>query len=306
MSSTTMHLVARAGMVLTQGDNPTVTFDKEWFLKTNTGMIAFAATFIIHASNAIVSTRLNFKHRAPSMFTVAMFQALTAVGCHISRTSDYFFSTNCIAKPYINIFCYWFSMALTLAVFSWRLAHAMPRFMNAGLVIGLALQTTKFVTVLIFTINMVFRKMTWRRGLYQDGGIHTFLGGIVCLVILVLVFKEIVLGSTPEIMMQTKWAIESWTLTKQLQRLHSERKEAAGHLSLTALASDISTSRSNGQRSNRRSESTALMSNVRSHATSKGSRHPAMSNFSSTPQSTIEIEIDRTTDDKDEKLATTS
>ncbi|KAJ1970890.1 hypothetical protein H4R34_005918, partial [Dimargaris verticillata] len=149
-----MHLVARAGMVLTQGDNPTVTFDKEWFLKTNTGMIAFAATFIIHVSNAIVSTRLNFKHRAPSMFTVAMFQALTAVGCHISRTSDYFFNTDCIAKPYINNFCYWFSTALTLAVFSWRLAHAMPRFMNAGLAIGLILQTTKFVTILVFTINM--------------------------------------------------------------------------------------------------------------------------------------------------------
>ncbi|KAJ1992522.1 hypothetical protein H4R33_000978 [Dimargaris cristalligena] len=155
-------LQPRAGMYITNGTDPIVSYDREWFTTTNMGMIAFAGTLLIHISNAMVSTQLNFKHRAPSMFTAAMFQSVISIGCHLSRVSDYFWETNCNFKPYFNNFCYWFSTAVVMGVYIWRIAQAC-QFFNFALSIGLILQVLKFAGALALTLEM-----TMGKGYFQE------------------------------------------------------------------------------------------------------------------------------------------
>ncbi|KAJ1992523.1 hypothetical protein H4R33_000979 [Dimargaris cristalligena] len=145
--------VLRNDHIIQDGPDPVVNYDRHWFNTTSMAMIALAGTLLIHISNAVTSVRLNFKHRIPSLFLVAMIQSLVAVGCHFCRSSDFFFVTDCQFKPYLNNFCYALSTGLIIAGFSWQLAKATPYFWSF-MFFGLLCQGAKHIPAIIYTVHM--------------------------------------------------------------------------------------------------------------------------------------------------------
>lgn len=79
-----------------------VQVDVPWFVGFNVVLMAFALTFVVHFNCLLLSAYL-FKRRTRWWVAwLCLLQAATAMACHTSRLTDFFFATDCSFKPYHN------------------------------------------------------------------------------------------------------------------------------------------------------------------------------------------------------------
>ncbi|KAJ9060437.1 hypothetical protein DSO57_1030931 [Entomophthora muscae] len=80
---------------------------KSWFEGFNVVLMAFSLTFVVHVNCLVLSAYLVTRRAGWWPAWLSLLQAATAMACHTSRLTDFFFDTDCSVKPYHNytMFC---------------------------------------------------------------------------------------------------------------------------------------------------------------------------------------------------------
>ncbi|KAJ9063902.1 hypothetical protein DSO57_1036164 [Entomophthora muscae] len=103
-----------------QDDESLVKIDAAWFQWFNMVLVAVSFTLIIHLNCFFIALRLVCKYPREKIYIASLIQTICGVACHLSRTTDFFFVTDCIAKPLHNYTQFWLGISLMDVVVLWR------------------------------------------------------------------------------------------------------------------------------------------------------------------------------------------
>ncbi|ORX95619.1 hypothetical protein K493DRAFT_301354 [Basidiobolus meristosporus CBS 931.73] len=91
-------------------------FSGAWFIWINLSLLIFSFTLVVHVRNSFTSLRLLAKIPSDLLFWFGAVQSTAAIFCHISKMTDYFFTTNCSFKSIFNPTFYYISTTALAAV----------------------------------------------------------------------------------------------------------------------------------------------------------------------------------------------
>ncbi|KAK9722198.1 hypothetical protein K7432_002830 [Basidiobolus ranarum] len=141
----------------------TMRFTSAWYIWANLCVLMYSFTLVVHVCNAYTSLRLLSKLPKNFLIQLGSIHATSAIICHISKISDFFFVTNCQLKVILNPSCYYVSTTMLAAVLYRRCYFSLPCgrplfFIGSIIIFGLKLSGSMLRLITITVVPGVFHE----------------------------------------------------------------------------------------------------------------------------------------------------